>query len=89
MNKHRAIAVTCVCDFLVPRSEGLITDAHIVGELGELAHGTISGRTSTSEITLFKSLGLAVEDVAALRHIYARAQSIGAGTLVELGGRRE
>ncbi len=86
---RRESALAEAGDFLVPRSEGAITDAHIVGELGELVLGAIPGRTSASEITLFKSLGLAVEDVAALRHIYTRAQAIGAGTLVELGGRRE
>ena len=86
---RRESALAEAGDFLVPRSEGLITDAHIVGELGELALGTIAGRTNPHEITLFKSLGLAVEDVAALRYIYSRAQATGAGISVELGGRRE
>ena len=86
---RRESALAEAGDFLVPRSEGVITDAHIVGELGELALGTIAGRTNANEVTLFKSLGLAVEDVAALRYIYSRAQSTGAGISVELGGRRE
>lgn len=86
---RRESALAEAGDFLVPRSEGRITDAHIIGELGELALGAIAGRTNASEITLFKSLGLAVEDVASLRHIYARALATGAGTSVELGGRRE
>lgn len=86
---RRESALAEAGDFLVPLSEGVITDAHIVGELGELALGTIAGRTNPHEITLFKSLGLAVEDVAALRHIYSRAQATGTGISVELGGRRE
>jgi len=86
---RRESALAEAGDFLVPRSEGHITDAHIVGELGELVIGTIVGRTNANEITLFKSLGLAVEDVAALRHIYSRAQSTGAGISMDFGGRRE
>jgi ornithine cyclodeaminase/alanine dehydrogenase-like protein (mu-crystallin family) len=75
-------------DFLVPESEGLIGKEHIVGEIGELLLGRVPGRRSADEITLFKSLGLAVEDVAAVHHIYARAQKSGAGRWIEFGGRR-
>jgi alanine dehydrogenase len=75
-------------DFLVPRSEGAITDAHILGELGDLLVGTVKGRTSGNDVTLFKSLGLAVEDVASLRYIHAKALATGAGTTVALGGLR-
>jgi ornithine cyclodeaminase/alanine dehydrogenase-like protein (mu-crystallin family) len=75
-------------DFLIPRSEGLIGDAHILAELGELLLGTHNGRESAEEITLFKSLGLAVEDVAAAHHIYERAVERGVGTTVEMGGKR-
>ncbi len=75
-------------DFLIPKSEGIIGDAHIRAELGELLLGTQRGRESADEITLFKSLGLAVEDVAAAHHIYARAVERGVGTSVEMGGKR-
>ncbi len=75
-------------DFLLPRSEGVIDDSHIMGELGELVLGKIPGRLNASDITLFKSLGLAVEDVAAVRHIYDRAIASGRGVTVDLGGRR-
>jgi len=43
---------------------------------------------SRADVTLFKSLGLAVEDVAALRHVYERARAAGAGMEVSLGGLR-
>jgi alanine dehydrogenase len=76
-------------DFLVPRSEGEITDAHILGELGDLLAGNVKGRVSRDDITLFKSLGLAVEDVAALRYIHGQAIAAGVGTRVALGGLRE
>jgi ornithine cyclodeaminase len=75
-------------DFLIPRREGLIADDHIVGELGDLLAGRIDGRRSPTELTLFKSLGLAIEDVAAAHHIYAKAIRAGRGTRVELGGER-
>ncbi len=75
-------------DFLIPRAEGVVNDAHILGELGELLVGTMTGRTDLMQVTVFKSLGLAVEDVAALRHILTRALATGAGVAVELGGKR-
>lgn len=78
-------------DILIPLQEGAIGPDHIVGEIGELmlAGGQSLGRTSDDDITLFKSLGLAVEDVAAAQHVYRKAQSIGTGTWVALGGARE
>ncbi len=75
-------------DFLIPRAEGAITDTHIVAEVGEVLTGTAAGRGSDREITLFKSLGLAIEDLAAAQHIHARAIALGVGTSVELGGER-
>ena len=75
-------------DFLIPKAEGAIDDDHILGELGEVLIDRASGRTSPQDITLFKSLGLAVEDLAAAHHIFNEAKRCGAGTMVELGGRR-
>ncbi len=60
-------------DFLLARGEGAVTDSHIQGELGEVLEGKIPGRRSDGEITLFKSLGIAVEDLAAGRHVYEKA----------------
>lgn len=76
-------------DFLGPRREGAITDDHILGEIGELVTGTAAGRSSGSEVTLFKSLGLAVEDVACAAYLYKRALSEGAGTRIAIGGMRD
>jgi ornithine cyclodeaminase len=85
---RRESALSEAGDFLVPRSEGAITDEHILGELGELLAGKMTGRLNGDQITLFKSLGLAVEDVAAVRHIYEKARATGAGTSIALGGLR-
>jgi alanine dehydrogenase len=82
---RRESALNEAGDFLFPKREGIIGDDHIVGELGELLLGKIPGRRSPDEITLFKSLGLAIEDVAAARHVYRKALGEGIGTEVELG----
>jgi ornithine cyclodeaminase len=75
-------------DILTPLEEGAITPEHIVGEIGEVLIGKVPGRGSADEITLFKSLGLAVEDLASASFIYARAKRDGVGVDVELGGVR-
>ena len=76
-------------DFLLARAEGAVTDDHILGEIGQVLAGTLPGRASPDEVTLFKGLSIAVEDLAAAQHIYERAHAAGAGTWIELGGRRE
>lgn len=76
-------------DILAPLKEGAITPGHIVGELGEVLTGRAPARRSPDEITLFKSLGIAVEDIAAAQLVYARASVEGVGTTIELGGMRE
>jgi ornithine cyclodeaminase len=75
-------------DFLIPKKEGAVNDDHIQGEIGEILMGKVRGRKSAEEITLFKSLGLAVEDLASANHIYKKAIEKGMGTQVELGGSR-
>jgi ornithine cyclodeaminase len=75
-------------DFLIPKVEGAIDDDHIQGEIGEILLGHIAGRKSPEEITLFKSLGLGVEDVASAHHIYQTAVEKGAGAWLEFGGHR-
>lgn len=61
-------------EYLVPLQEGLITEGHIVGSIGQLALGQIAGRTNDEEITLFDALGLAVEDVVSARYIYEQTR---------------
>jgi ornithine cyclodeaminase/alanine dehydrogenase-like protein (mu-crystallin family) len=76
-------------DFLIPKKEGAIGDSHIQGEIGEILLAKVKGRKSQEEITLFKSLGLAVEDLASANHIYKKAMAGGMGTKIELGGSRQ
>lgn len=64
--------------------EGVIGADHLQAELGEILIGNHPGRTSDAEITLFRSLGLAVEDLAAGWFVYQRALERGIGTRVDL-----
>ncbi len=75
-------------DLLLARGEGAIGDDHIAAELGEVLIGAREGRRSADEITLFESLGIGVEDVAAAHVIHQRAREQAAGTALELGGTR-
>jgi alanine dehydrogenase len=86
---RRESAINEAGDFLFPKKEGAISDDHIKGEIGELLLGTVTGRQSPGEITIFKSLGLAVEDLGAAFHVYKKAVAQGVGTAVELGGGRD
>jgi ornithine cyclodeaminase len=76
-------------DFLIPKREGAIGDAHILGEIGEVLLGRVPGRGGPDEITLFKSLGIAVEDLAAAHHIYRAALERGQGLSIAMGGTRD
>jgi ornithine cyclodeaminase len=69
-------------DYLFPAREGVIGPDHILAEIGEVLNGDKPGRTSTDEITCFKSLGLAVEDLFAAEYLYRKAQEVKAGSWV-------
>ena len=73
-------------EFLIPKGEGLFGDEHIVGEIGELLAGRVAGRRSPEEITLFKSLGIAIEDLASAHRIYEICKERELGTWVDIGG---
>jgi ornithine cyclodeaminase/alanine dehydrogenase-like protein (mu-crystallin family) len=71
-------------DILTPIAEGAISQDHIRGELGDVITGKTPGRTSDQEITLFKSQGLAIQDVATANLVYRAAVEQGIGTDVRL-----
>ncbi|ACL24021.1 ornithine cyclodeaminase family protein [Chloroflexus aggregans] len=71
-------------DLIQARAAGLIDEHHIAGELGELVNGTVSGRTTADEITLFKSVGNAVQDLAVAALVLQRATELGLGIEVML-----
>jgi len=70
-------------DYLFALRDGAIGPDHIRAEIGEILVGLRTGRTSRDEITLFKSLGLAIEDLASADYLYRKARRLEAGTWVE------
>ncbi|HEX9416430.1 MAG TPA: ornithine cyclodeaminase family protein [Gaiellaceae bacterium] len=70
-------------DYLRAREEGAIGPDHIRAEIGEVLVGAGPGRRDDQEITVFRSMGLAVEDLAAAEYVLGRARETGAGTTVE------
>jgi ornithine cyclodeaminase len=71
-------------DLTQPIRDGVIGPDHVHAEIGELVAGTRSGRTSPAQITLYKSVGVAVQDAAAAALVLARARATGAGARVEI-----
>ena len=75
----RAGALAEAGDLVLAIADGAIHASHVAGELGELAAGRLAGRTASTEVTIFKSLGMAVEDVAAAHLALVRATERGLG----------
>jgi ornithine cyclodeaminase len=70
-------------DYREALESGAIASGHIKAEIGEVLIGAAPGRTTPDELTVFRSLGLAVEDLAAAEYVVRRARETGAGTEVE------
>jgi ornithine cyclodeaminase/alanine dehydrogenase-like protein (mu-crystallin family) len=86
---RRESAINEAGDYLIPLGEGAIGAGHIQGELGDVLTGAVPGRTGGSEITIFKSLGIAVEDLASAHHVLRKAEARDIGLVTELGGLRQ
>ena len=67
-------------DVQIPIEEGAMTADDIYGEIGELITGAKPGRESDEEVTVFKSVGLSIQDISAAHYVYQRALEEGAGT---------
>lgn len=80
----RAAALKEAGELLLPIGEGAITADHIAGELGDVVNGSVAGRVTSGGITIFKSLGMAVEDVVAAELAVSRARALGLGREVAL-----
>ena len=81
---NREAALAEAGDILIPLREGAIAESHIHGELGQVITGQVAGRTSAEQITLFKSVGLAMQDVATAARVYALARERGVGQVLAL-----
>ena len=69
---HRAGVLAQGGEFLRARAAGLVDDAHVLGEIGEVMAGTLPGRLTPADVTIYKSLGSIVQDLASARHIVAK-----------------
>ena len=59
------------------RDAGLVDDSHVIAEIGEVLAGRVQGRENDSQITIYKSLGHVVQDLAAAAYLQAQASSAG------------
>jgi len=80
---RRESALNEAGDYLLPMKEGLMGPNDIIAEVGEVLLGEKQGRTSADEITLFKSLGLGVEDMVCAEYLYQQAQTENVGTWIK------
>jgi ornithine cyclodeaminase/alanine dehydrogenase-like protein (mu-crystallin family) len=78
----RAAAMQEAGDILLAIEDGCIDSGHVHAELGEVSSGAKPGRQDAQQVTLFKSLGLAIEDVVSADLAYRRALTAGRGMLV-------
>jgi ornithine cyclodeaminase len=79
----REAALSEAGDLIIPIKKGLIGKDRITGELGEILSGKLSGRRSEEEITVFKTVGLAVTDVVTAYGIYKKALQEGIGINID------
>ena len=70
-------------DYLMAVRDGAITEDAIRAEIGDILIGRARGRIAEDEITLFKSLGIAIEDLASAQFLYDKARATGAGSWVD------
>jgi ornithine cyclodeaminase/alanine dehydrogenase-like protein (mu-crystallin family) len=70
-------------EYLRALKSGAITAAHILGEIGEVANGSKVGRSSPLDVTLYKSLGIAPQDLASAHHVLAKARAAGVGQVID------
>jgi ornithine cyclodeaminase/alanine dehydrogenase-like protein (mu-crystallin family) len=77
---HCVAALEEAGDLLMPLQEGRITAEHIRAELGDLIANRVAGRQTSEEVTLFKSVGLAVQDLFAATRAVENARRLGIGT---------
>jgi ornithine cyclodeaminase/alanine dehydrogenase-like protein (mu-crystallin family) len=81
---HHPAAQSEAGDLLIPIANGELAYDHVAGALGDLLTGRVVGRSNPEEITLFKSVGLAVQDAITAAQVYKLALERGLGQQVEL-----
>lgn len=81
---HHPTAQTEAGDLLILIANGELTYDHVAGALGDLLNGAVAGRSRPDEITIFKSVGLAMQDAVTVSKVYAQAIEQGVGQYVQL-----
>lgn len=81
---YREAAMAAAGELLGAIDRGMVTEDHIIGEIGEVAGGKTSGRQNDDEITIYKSLGVASQDLAAAHAVYMLAEDENGGTTIDL-----
>lgn len=71
-------------EVIAARKQGLIGDGHDIAEIGEIIAGAKPGRRNAGEITVYRSLGISAQDLAAAHAILAKAEAAGVGTVVDM-----
>jgi ornithine cyclodeaminase/alanine dehydrogenase-like protein (mu-crystallin family) len=74
---HRESVLRQGGEFLRAKAAGLVDDSHVLGEIGAVLAGTLAGRRSAADITVYKSLGSIVQDLAAAQFVLRRARDAG------------
>ncbi|KPP96298.1 ornithine cyclodeaminase family protein [Erythrobacter sp. HL-111] len=81
---YRPAAMAAAGELLDAIEAGLVSESHILAEIGDVAQDPALGRTSADEITCYKSLGVAAQDLAAAHAVWRLAEAEGAGTVIDL-----
>ncbi len=76
-------ALALAGEFRRARDAGIVTDAHILGSIGDVLGGRAVGRRDANDITMFKSLGMVCEDLVSARFVLEEAERLGVGQVVE------
>jgi ornithine cyclodeaminase/alanine dehydrogenase-like protein (mu-crystallin family) len=82
---YMPMALSAAGELVEALAQGRITRDHLRGEIGATLEGTAPGRTSTDEVTLYRSLGVPAQDIELANLVYTAARAQGAGTTVEFG----
>lgn len=80
---YKPMTITQGGEYLVALREGAIGESHILGEIGEVLAEKCTGRQKNSDITMYKSLGMPIEDIASAMHIYRKAEQQGVGAVID------
>ena len=80
---YRESTVNEGCEYLRALKSGDITPEHILAEIGEVANRTKIGRRALSDVTLYKSLGIAPQDLASSHYVLEKARAAGVGQVID------